>query len=96
MSITPSVRAVSERCTCEIPNNQNDAVVCGATSDILCEEGPRCRTCFIDFGGTPVAPELSPAVKTAGDNMAALLAEFGGKRADFGWLAWQDLTGGRQ
>lgn len=89
-----SARVVSERCSCEIPINQNDAVVCGAVADVLCEEGSRCRSCFLDYGGTPVAPELSPAVKAAGNRMAALLAERGGKRADSAWLAWEDLTGG--
>ena len=50
-----------ERCTAEIPANSSadcqDATVCGAMADLLCEEGPRCRECFVEFGGTPVTAD---------------------------------------
>lgn len=51
-----------EPCSNELPQTSNpancDAIPCNAIgSNILCEEGPRCRECFTEFGGTPVTHE---------------------------------------
>jgi len=40
------------RCTAEIPLSPFDGVVCNALADVIVQEGPRCQSCFDEFGGT--------------------------------------------
>jgi len=76
----------SESCSNELPQTSNpancDAIPCNAIGDnILCEEGPRCRECFAEFGGTPVTadpqfyrPESRPPMRAFDFGTAMLCA----------------------
>lgn len=53
-------------CTNEIPLSSDstscDAVTCGASADLLCDEGPRCYACFEQYGGELVSEAKRPAL----------------------------------
>ena len=55
----PNTHPSIERCTNEIPLSADptacDAVVCGAPADVETEAGPRCYSCFEEYGGELVS-----------------------------------------
>lgn len=55
--VTPSHPPIEPaRCNQEVSASGSDsASICGALADVVCEDGPRCKGCFLEFGGQVVA-----------------------------------------
>jgi hypothetical protein len=48
------------RCSAVIPITPEDGIECRGPASVMTEEGPRCASCFAEFGGTLVEEPAAP------------------------------------
>lgn len=60
------------RCSATIPLDPENGIECNGPASVMTEEGPRCASCFAEFGGTLVEEPAAPS--DLGSLMSAVIS----------------------